>query len=97
MLGHSLQSIQDRMGSITPPAIRAPAFGVIALLQGQDPAVQVTAIGVALCAVAEAIGMDMEHVIYVCENTLRDAEGPYTEHIQAIREYAKGELLGKNR
>lgn len=58
-----------------------------------DPAIQVTATAVALCALAEALGMDMRDLIYVAENTLRDCEGPYTTHIQAIREYAKHELL----
>ena len=32
-------------------------------------------------------------VINTAENVLRDSEGPYTTHIQAIREYAKHEIL----
>lgn len=93
MLGHTLDTLRSRIGSISPPAIRAPAFKVIERIQGLDPAVQITASAVAVCAMAEAIGLPMRELIRVAENTLRDSEGPYTEHIQAIREYAKGELL----
>lgn len=94
MLGHSLDALRSRMGVFNAANIRAPAFHVIHRIQNLDPAAQITATAVALCAMAQAIGMDMREVIYVAERTLRDAEGPYTEHIQAIRDYARGELLG---
>jgi len=93
---HSLVSIADQLGTHSPAAIRAPAFTVITRIQGQAPAAQITATAVALCAMVEAVGLRMRDVINVAENTLRDAEGPYTEHIQAIREYAKGELLRRD-
>ena len=95
MLGHTLETLRSRIGSITPPAVRAPAFKVIERVQGLDPAVQITASAVAVCAMAEAVGLSMRELICVAENTLRDCEGPHTEHIQAIRDYAKGELLGR--
>lgn len=82
-----------RLGSWTPSAVRAPAFEVIARMQQTDPALQIVATAVALCAECQAIGIDMREVIYVAENMLRDCEGPYTEHIQAIRAYAVGEIL----
>lgn len=90
---HSLESVADRIGVHTPAQVRAPAFAVIARLQEMDPSIQITACAVALCAMCEAIGLRMRDVINVAENTLRDCEGPYTEHVQAIREYAKGEIL----
>lgn len=92
-LGHSLQALADSLGSHSPAAIRTPAFKVIDRMQHVHPSAQVTATAVALCAMSEALGLRMRDVINVAENTLRDCEGPYTEHIQAIREYAKGELL----
>lgn len=82
-----------RLGHWTPAAVRAPAFGVIARMQGEDPALQIVATAVALCAECQAIGVPMREVICVAERMLEDAEGPYTEHIQAIRAYAVGELL----
>lgn len=86
-------NITPRIGQISPAAVRAPAFRVIDRLQRMDPAVQLTATAVALCAMVESLGLDMEDVINVAQNTLRDAEGPFTTHIQAIREYAKHEIL----
>lgn len=90
---HSLQSVADRIGVHTPAQVRAPAFHVITRLQELDPSIQITATAVALCAMAEALGLRMRDVVNVAENTLRDCEGPYTEHVQAIRDYAKGEIL----
>lgn len=87
------RNVTDRLGYFTPADIRAPAFAVIARLQHMDPTVQLTATAVALCAMCQELGIDMRHAINVAENTLRDSEGPYTQHIQAIREYARGEIL----
>lgn len=89
----SQQAVADRIGWIGPPQVRAPAFQVITRIQGQDPAVQLVATAVALCAMTEACGLRMRDVIEVAERLLRDCEGPYTEHVQAIREYAKHEIL----
>jgi len=88
-------NVTDRLGWVSPVAIQPAAFRVLDRLQRLDPAVQITATAVALCAMSEALGLRMRDVINVAENTLRDSEGPYTTHIQAIREYAKGELLRK--
>jgi len=87
------RNVADRLGFFSPAEVRGPAFLVIDRIQGLDPSIQITAVAVALCAMAQAVGLDMRDVINVAENTLRDAEGPYTQHIQAIREYAKGEIL----
>lgn len=91
----SPEAVRLRLGTLTPPQIRQPAFALIDRLQRfPDPVVQLTAMAVALCAMAESAGLRMGDVINVAENTLADAEGPYTQHIQAIRQYAKGEWLG---
>lgn len=84
------------IGNFSPAQIRAPAFKVLDRIQHLHPGAQITATAVALCAMAEAIGLRMRDVINVAENTLADSEGPYTEHIQAIREYARGELLRRD-
>jgi len=89
--------IRDRLGVANPAEIRGPAFAIIDRLQHMDPSVQLTATAVALCAMCEALGVDMRYAINVAENTLRDSEGPFTTHIQAIREYAKGEILRHGR
>lgn len=89
----SEQALRDRIGWHSAAAIRAPAFKVLDRIQHLDPSLQVTAVAVALCAMAETLGLRMRDVINVAERTLADAEGPYTESIQAIRAYAKHELL----
>lgn len=89
----SPQSVADRVGWISPAAIRAPAFAVLDRLQKLDPAVQITATAVALLAMSEAVGKPFREVIEIAERTLADSEGPYTEHIQAIRMYAHHEIL----
>jgi hypothetical protein len=86
-------NVADRLGWFSPDQVRGPAFLVIDRIQGLDPSIQLTAVAVALCAMSQALGLDMRDVINVAENTLRDAEGPYTQHIQAIRDYAEGEIL----
>lgn len=88
-------NVTDRLGCISPAAVQPAAFRVLDRLQRLDPAVQITATAVALCAMSEALGLRMRDVINVAENTLADCEGPYTTHIQAIREYAANELLRK--
>lgn len=91
----SASGVRDRIGMVSPAQVMVPAFQILDRMQRLDPAVQLTATAVALCAMAESIGYDMAEIITVAENTLRDCEGPFTTHIQAIREYAKGELLGE--
>ena len=86
-------NVTDRLGYVSPAAIQPAAFRVIDRMQRMDPAVQLTATAVALCAMVETLGLRMRDVIVIAENTLRDSEGPFTEHIQAIREYAKHELM----
>lgn len=86
--------IRNRFGTLSPAAVRPAAFALLDRLQrNPDPVVQLTAMSVALCAMAEAAGLRMRDVIAVGERTLSDAEGPYTNEVQAIRAYAKGEWL----
>lgn len=88
------QSIADRMGTVTPPKLRPVAFEVINRMQRhEDPTLQLMGTAVALCAMTEACGLRMRDVIATAERVLADCEGPYTEHIQAIRMYAEHELL----
>ena len=88
-------NVADRIGYVSPPAIQPAAFRVIDRLQRMDPTVQIVATAVALVAMSEAIGLNLRDVINTAENVLRDSEGPFTTHIQAIREYAKHEILRK--
>jgi hypothetical protein len=87
------ENVRDQIGWVHPAAIRGPAFQIIDRLQRIHPTVQLTATAVALCAMAQECGISMRDLIVTAENTLRDCEGPYTEHVQAIRDYARNEIL----
>jgi len=93
MLGHTLPALADRIAMQNAASIMRPAFTVIERVQGMDPAAQVTGSAVAVCAMAQELGLDMRELIRVAERVLADSEGPFTEHIQAIRAYTRGELL----
>lgn len=88
------QPIADRIGTVTPLGVRAPAFEAMSRMQRfQDPVLQVMGMAVALCAMSQAAGVPMRDLITTAERVLDDCEGPFTEHIQAIRMYAEHELL----
>lgn len=90
------QPIADRIGTVTPLGVRAPAFEAMSRMQKfEDPVRQLMGTAVALCAMTEACGLSMREVISTAERVLADCEGPYTEHIQAIRMYAAHELMRK--
>lgn len=93
MLGHSLPALADRLAMQNAASIMRPAFHVIDRVQGMDPAAQVMGAAVALCAMSQELGLPLGRVIEIAERILADSEGPFTEHIQAIRAYTRGELL----
>lgn len=73
-------------------AVRIPAFEVIHRMQGKHPAIQLLATAVALKAMTDAAGVDLSDLLHMAGRVITDAEGPFTAHIQAIRDYAAGEL-----
>lgn len=88
-----LNNVIDQVRLVSSPAaLRVPAFQVIHRMQDYRPGVQLLATAVALQAMAEAAGISLHDLFTVAGNVMRDAEGPFTHHVQAIRDYAKGEL-----
>lgn len=72
--------------------LRVPAFAVIDRIQNYSPGEQVLGAAVALVAMAEAARIDLPRLMSMAHNVMADIEGPFTYHIQAIRDYAKHEL-----
>lgn len=72
--------------------VRRPAFHVIDALQRHEPAVQMDALFVAAVAMSQSLGLDPHAMVTRAKRMLPDAEAAHTDHVQAIRDYARGEL-----
>lgn len=73
-------------------ALRVTAFAVLDRMQQCKPSVQLLGTAVALRAMAESLGLNLSDLMQQASNVLRAADGPFGTHIQAIRDYAAGEL-----
>lgn len=88
-----LHSIRDAISFATDAdKLRRPAFGVLDAIQRHPPAVQLDALFLTAVAMAEAISLDSHEMVARAKRILPEAEGPFTDHLQAVRDYAKGEL-----
>lgn len=74
-------------------ALRQPAFTVISRIQDVTPANQFRATMLAATAMAQALGLDPHEEVARAIRMMAAAEGPFTTHVQAIKDYARGELL----
>lgn len=88
-----LHSIRDRLRFANSAAeLRVPAFNILDSLQHNHPAVQMDALFLLAVAMADALGLDSHEMVTRAKRILPEAEGPFTDHLQAARDYAKGEL-----
>lgn len=90
-----IQTINDRISWFTDlPSLRRGAFRTLDALQGEaSKPVQYLGPAVAFVAMAEALGRSPHDDIVRIRRMMDQLEGPFTSHVQAIRDYAKGELL----
>jgi hypothetical protein len=61
-------------------------------LQFSEPSIQLDALFVTAVAMATVVGLDPHEMVARARRLLPEAEGPFTEHLQAARDYAKNEL-----
>lgn len=88
-----LHTIRDHIAwAVDAARLRRPAYHILDALQRHPPATQMDALFVLAVAMAEALGLDSHAMVSRAKRILPDAEGPFTEHLQAARDYAKGEL-----
>lgn len=92
----SVHTIMDRINFFTDLAsLRRGAFSTIDAMQHEpNKAVQYLGPAVAFVAMAEALGRDPHEDISRVKRMMSAVEGPFTDEVQAIRDYAKGEILG---
>lgn len=57
-----------------------------------DPHVQFNALMLAAVVSAEALNLNPHEEIERACRKVADAEGPFTHHVQALRDYVRGEL-----
>lgn len=88
-----LHTIRDRLRFAASAAkLRSPAYTILDTLQRFHPAVQMDALFVLAVAMAETLGLDSHEMVTRAKRILPEAEGPFSEQLQAARDYAKGEL-----
>lgn len=88
-----LHTVRDRISfatAVTP--LRQPSFAIVDQLQFFPPEVQLDALFLTGVAMATTIGLDPHEMVARARRILPAAEGPFTEQLQAARDYAKGEL-----
>jgi len=73
--------------------LKSAAFSVIDALQTQPRDIQIEAAGIAFVALSLAIGEDPHALVVRAKRQLADAESVRNGDLEAISDYAKGELL----
>lgn len=72
--------------------LREPAFALLSRLDAVTPADQISAAFLAAVAMAESVGLDPYEEVTRSKRMMEAAEAPHTHHVQAIKDYARGEL-----
>lgn len=73
--------------------LKAPAFLIIDGMQRTpDPAAQVDALSLTFTAICQSAGLDPHELITRSRRQLREADATRNPEIEAIRDYAAGEL-----
>lgn len=89
------RNVRDQIVFFTNAAdLRRPAFAVINGLQLTDakPGAQILGCATALIAMCESANVPLQDVLSKATRALNDAEGPYSTHVRAIRDYAANEI-----
>jgi len=92
---YTSQHIRDQIALFTNAArLRVPAFFVINALQKtkRPPGEQILGTAVALLAMCESANVNFNDLITKAIRVMSDVEGPFTAHLQAVRDYAANEI-----
>ena len=81
------------MARSTLRGLKLPSFILIdAMQKTEDPATQVDALSLVFTAVCQSAGLDPHELIIRSRRQLREAEHTRNPEIEAVRDYAAGEL-----
>jgi hypothetical protein len=92
---YSPHHIRDQIAMFSDASrLRRPAFAVIDGLQQSDaiPGDQILGAAVALLAMCESANVPFHDVVTKAANAMSVVEGPFTSHLQSVRDYARREL-----
>lgn len=93
MKGYKPHTIRDQVQFLTNAArLRRPALTVLSRMQDFTPGEQILGTAVALIAICQSANISLQDVMTTAQNVLADAEGPFTAHIQSIRDFAANEI-----
>ena len=88
-----LHTIRDRLSFATAASkFREPSFRILDALQFHEPAVQLDSLFLTATAMALVVGLDPYEMVARARRILPEADGPFTDQLSAITDYAKGEL-----
>jgi hypothetical protein len=88
-----LHGIRDRISFATSAErLRRPAFHALSAVQQFPPETQLDALFLTAVAMAEALGLDSHDMVTRSKRIMPDAEAAHTMHLQAVKDYARGEL-----
>lgn len=91
--GFRPHTVRDQLRFLCHPArVRVPAFKVIARVQDFTPGEQILGTAVALMAMCQSANISLSDAIESARNVMSHAEGPFTSHVQAVRDYAAQEI-----
>lgn len=85
--------LRDQIALFDNPSKAAlAAFAAISKTQGVQPGAQVMGLAIALVCICESANVNLSDVIGKAVRMTDAADGPFVPQIQAIRDYAVGEL-----
>jgi hypothetical protein len=90
MLNHTIRDRISFRSSLAP--LRDPAFRVLAGLQDVDQSLQIEALALAFTILTQGAGLDAHELVARARRQIADADRVDTPHLEAISDFAKGEL-----
>lgn len=93
MRGYKPHTVRDQIRFLTNAArLRPAAFAVINKVQGLTPGEQILGTAVALIALTQSAGIDLNDVMTTAGRVMADVDGPFNQHLKAVRDYAQHEI-----
>jgi hypothetical protein len=91
-------TVRDQLSLLSDPGrVRKPAYAVIDRVDGYSAGEQLLGTAVALIAMSQAINVPVHELMQRAMNVIGHADGAFTYHVKAIRDYAKNEILRGHR
>lgn len=86
--------VRDRIGFRSSlAALKVPAFKVLSSVQDVDTDLQIEALALTLTILADASGLDPHELVSRSRRMIADADRVDNPHLEAIADFAKGELV----